>query len=165
VNRKRAVSCLVLVRMIVPSWPIVFYDLLSAVLIPRREQITFVLGGLLLLVQVVDLRKVNDSTSNNLKVSFQSRFSSSKREVVCGGFPHSTPNSALVFAPTRTEIIFRVLRELHRFDRKFADLFTMVFSGFSEPRVLDILYSRLALFVVAFLRGVSLLWGHGSPKK
>jgi hypothetical protein len=154
VNQKLAASCPVLVRMIAPSWPIVFYDLAE-----RREQITFVHRGF------------TSPTCRSADIVQPQGFvpipfpSSSKREVVCEGFPYSASNSALVFTSTRTEVIFRVLWEPHRFHRKFAGLFTKVFSGFSEPRVLDILYSRLALFVVAFLQGVSLLWGRSSPKK
>jgi len=60
--------------------------------------------------------------------------SSPQREVLRGGFPRCAPHSALVFPPTRAEVIFGVLWELHRLHRKLPHSFVEAISVFTEPR-------------------------------
>lgn len=83
------------------------------------------------LVRIVNLREINNIIQPQGFVPVPLP-PSSQREILCGGLPCRAPYSALVFPPTRAEVIFGVLRKLHEFHGEFPHSFVEVFADFAE---------------------------------
>ena len=85
------------------------------------------------LVRVVDLWEINYIIQPQRFVPVPLP-PSPQREVLRGGFPCCCPHSALVFSPTRAEVIFWIFWELHGFHGKLHYSLVKSLAGFSELR-------------------------------